>query len=263
MEQDWLTIENIDNEKVLTHCFVLADGEIVIPQGVTKIAEGAFDGCRDITSLVVPDSVVCINQSYRIDEGGINEYYYRKKVGVIEWNLNVLDFQGKIPETNGIFSKSHIDKLRINQPRKKCRIPSDILDALHMDNPRHNWSIVYAAPELYEEASSVPGYIRVTKALDNTIEYAEHDGDIIDINTKYIVSVEPVDIERYNPVKGSIIRCASNAHERAVDYRVYEPCKKVLQKIDTSLRVLSEQVGGVAGLLNQLETLCVDKPNLK
>lgn len=258
-QNDWLTIENIDNDVVLTHCSIFTDEEVVIPKGVTKIAEGAFDGCYNIESLVVPDSVVCIEPSYKLTYINLQAV----RTGSIEWHLKVLDFKGEIPETNGAFSNSYIDKLRINQPRKNCKIPSDILKALHMDNPRHNWSIVYAAPELCEEESSIPGYIRVTKALDNTVEYADHDGDIIDLNTKYIVSVEPADIERYHSVKGSIIRCIPNAYEGETKFYVYEPCDMVKQKISTSLRMLSEQVGGVAGLLNQLETLCADKPNLK
>lgn len=260
MEQNWLTIEEQDGNQILTKCSPEAEGEIVIPQGVTKIAERAFNGCENIKSLIIPNSMISINPSYGTKREG---YVYKETGRIIRLYLSVLDFQGTIPETNDTFANSEISVLRINQPRKNCKIPSDILKALCMDNPRHNWSIVYAAPELCEEESSIPGYIRVTKALDNTIEYAEHDGDVIDINTKYIVSVEPADIKRYKPVKGSIIRYAQNAYERGVDYCVYEPCSMVLEKIETSLRMLSEQIGGVAGLLNQLETLCKDKPNQK
>lgn len=252
MNQNWLTIEEKNGTQVLTQCSVFAEDELIIPEGVTIIEEGAFDGCHDIKSMFIPGSMVCIKPSYKLKS--INLQAVRD--GCIVWHLNVLDFNGEIPETNGIFAKSYIYELRINQPRKKCKIPSDILEALHMDNPRHNWSIVYAAPELCEEESSIPGYIRVTKAfLDNRVEGAEHDGDIIDINTKYIVSVEPIDIERYHPVKASIIRCALNAYERETMFIVYESCDMVRQKIATSLRMLSEQVGGAAGLLNQLETL--------
>ena len=256
MKQNWLTIEEKNGTQVLKRCSVFAEDELIIPEGVTIIEEGAFDGCHDIKSLFVPSSVVCIKPSYKLASINLQEI----REGSIEWYLDVLDFNGEIPETNGIFAKSYIHELRINQPRKNCKIPNDILSALHVDNPRHNWSIVYAAPELCEEESSIPGYIRVTKALDNTIEYAEHDGDVIDINTKYIVSVEPADIKRYKPVKGSIIRCAQNAYEGKTSFFVYESCEMVRQKINASLRMLSEQVGGAAGLLNQLETLMKPDP---
>ena len=253
MEQNWLTIEEQDGNQILTKCSPEAEGEIMIPQGVTKIAERAFNDCENIKSLIIPNSMISINPSYGTRK--------KEKGRIKRLVLSVLDFQGTIPETNDTFARSKISVLRINQPRKNCKIPSDILSALDMDNPRHNWSIVYAAPEYCEEVSSIPGYIRVTKALDNTVEYAEHDGDVIDINTKYIVSVEPADIKRYKPVKGSIIRYAQNAYERGVEYCVYEPYDMVLEKIETSLHMLSEQVGGAAGLLNQLETLLKRVPD--
>lgn len=236
MEKNILTIEEKNGTNVLIRCIFLGEDELRIPEGVTIIEEGALDGCDDIKYMFVPSSVVCIKPSYKLKYSG----WDLVKDGSIYWDLKVLDFNGEIPETNGIFAESYIGKLRINQPRKKCKIPSDILEALHMNDPRHDWSIVFAAPELCEEVSSLPGYIRVTKALDNMVEYAEHDGDIIDINTKYIQSVEPVDIERYHPIKGSIIRCAPNDDEKETKFFVYEPCDMVRQKIATSLRMLSE-----------------------
>ncbi len=166
------------------------------------------------------------------------------------------------PNTNRTFEGCKINELRINLARKNCKdkdIPKDIITALHSSDRGH---IIYAAPELCEEVSKVPGYIRVTNAREGVYRGKgdQHDGDVFDINTKYIVSVEPVDIERYHPVKGSIIRCAANAYEGVCVYTVYEPCDMVLRKIETSLRMLSEQVGGIAGLLNQLETLVKPAP---
>jgi hypothetical protein len=79
--------------------------------------------------------------------------------------------------------------------------------------------------------------------------------ELVDINTKYIVSVEPINIERYQTHEGSLITCASNGMERSCQIIVYEPCDIVLKKIEDSLSTLSQQVGGIAGLLNQIETL--------
>lgn len=83
---------------------------------------------------------------------------------------------------------------------------------------------------------------------------------LVDINTKYIVSVEPLELERYYPHTGSLITFAAPVlGERLYRLQVYESCDMVLKKIEDSLNMLSQQVGGVAGLLNQLETLCNKK----
>lgn len=256
MNEDlFMTIEKVGEEVVLKKCSIYTEEKIVVPEGVTIIEEGAFDGCKQIKSLVVPASVVCMKPSYEIDLIREENTIEEKRLGeIIGWSLEVLDFQGEIPETNNAFVNSWIDVLRVNQSRKACSIPDDIVSAFHIDESWHKWSIVYAAPESFEGASPVPGYIRITKT-DND--------ELIDINTKYIVSVEPLKLDRYKPHIGSVIKCAVKANERGYEYKVYEPCDKVLGKMDTSLRMLSKQVGGVAGLLNQLETLCVDKLNLK
>ena len=58
MEQDWLTIEETEQGKVLTKCLKEATGEIVIPDGVTEIGSDAFSGCTALTSINIPDSVI-------------------------------------------------------------------------------------------------------------------------------------------------------------------------------------------------------------
>lgn len=58
MEQNWLTIEDQENGvRILTKCSEEAEGEVVIPAGVTRIGEEAFKGCDKITSLVLPEGL--------------------------------------------------------------------------------------------------------------------------------------------------------------------------------------------------------------
>lgn len=53
----WFRIENKNGESILAECAKDACGHIVIPDGVTHIAKGAFKNCNKISSLIVPNSV--------------------------------------------------------------------------------------------------------------------------------------------------------------------------------------------------------------
>lgn len=250
-----------------------------IPSSITIIEKDAFYDCKNLDTLCFPvlssiqsiaDSQIierdnsCVKFTNLVFDGGFpkTEKLFAGRV-IEKLCINDKAVLKSFPETNQTFENCYIQELRINLAKKNCdKIPEDIISSLHLDSIKQAGRIIYAAPERCEKASLVPGYIRVTKALMHVPleEGVEHDGDVFDINTKYIISVEPIRIERYQLVEGSIIRCASNAYERGVEYCVYEPYDKVLKKIETSLRMLSEQVGGVAGLLNQLETLVKPEP---
>lgn len=279
MDKNWLTIEVTEKgHKVLIKCAEEAEGEIVIPQGVKCIGFHAFDSCENVTSVIMPDglttienwafvdckrldSIIITESVETIKEDAFQKYYGRivfpstiKRINKYAWNqvnrLYVLDldFQGAIPDTNDAFESCQIGLLRVNMPRKSVNLPEDIKKALRscqrffdLQPGGYHLSIdvIYSSPKPCEEPSLVPGYIKVTKAYrDNG--FGNDTDELIDINTKYIVSVEPVDINRYHPVKGSIIRCTQNASERPCEYMVYEPCDMVLQKIDASLRMLRE-----------------------
>ena len=54
----WLTI----NGGVLTDCDRKAEGEVIIPEEVTRIGKEAFKGCESLASVVIPESVTEIGE---------------------------------------------------------------------------------------------------------------------------------------------------------------------------------------------------------
>ncbi len=60
MESNWLTIEQEGQRVILKKCSEEAEGEIIIPDGVTDIADSAFKQCKRITSVHIPDGVETI-----------------------------------------------------------------------------------------------------------------------------------------------------------------------------------------------------------
>lgn len=54
---NWFKIENKDGESILVECSKEAFGDIVVPDGVTQIAEKAFKDCTNIVSLTIPNCV--------------------------------------------------------------------------------------------------------------------------------------------------------------------------------------------------------------
>lgn len=75
MKQNWLTIEEHENGKrILKKCAKEAEGEIVIPEGVSEIADGAFKECDKITSLVLPEGLNRIGYHAFCDRYGKESY---------------------------------------------------------------------------------------------------------------------------------------------------------------------------------------------
>lgn len=205
---------------------------IVIPSSVTKIGFEAFGKCTRLTNIVIPSSVTEI-----------------KGCAFDGCSFKKLLFEGNLPEDKdcySIFSNCKIEELWVNTPRKKTVIPNGLQNAIEQSDGR----VIYAIPALCEEDSKIPGYIRATLVNND---------ELIDINTKYILSVEPYELkdkyEKYQPHTGTLMTCASNGIERRCQILVYEPHEMVVHKIAKSLTMLSQQVGGIAGLLNQIDTL--------
>jgi hypothetical protein len=62
-------------ESILTECSNEAYGDIVVPDGVTQIAEGAFKGCEKITGITIPNCVQRI---------GLNAFYGCKSLIILD-----------------------------------------------------------------------------------------------------------------------------------------------------------------------------------
>ncbi len=39
-------------------------GDVIIPDGITRIGKNAFSGCTKVTNIIVPDGVTAIDMSY-------------------------------------------------------------------------------------------------------------------------------------------------------------------------------------------------------
>ena len=63
MNNNWLTIDQEGQRVILKKCSEEAEGKIIIPDGVTDIADDAFKQCKKITSVHIPDGVETIGNN--------------------------------------------------------------------------------------------------------------------------------------------------------------------------------------------------------
>ena len=160
-----------------------------------------------------------------------------------ETKFELFDFAGKLPsfaECNSGIDGAKLELLRINAPVAETDVPTLLKimleDAIDTGRIKYNGKVIFAAPALCEEDSSVPGYIRVTARLRNKYRLIDQisgkDKDIIvSLNTRYIGSVEPFDIETYTPCVGSLVHIVTTGVETHYTYVVYEPVETIMEKI--------------------------------
>ena len=101
MNNKWLTIKYEGKTVYLTRCSSAAKGEIIIPDGVTDIDFDAFKGCKEVTSIIFPDSVINIWENSFCDTA----WYKNQPDGVVYAGRVVLDYKGKMPENTSLMFK--------------------------------------------------------------------------------------------------------------------------------------------------------------
>ena len=257
---------------------------IVIPDSVTEIGEAAFWNCRSLEKITIPavkfgsnafyecgniskvyfsNSMKCLDMRQFVDEGDFcssNREPFRhlkelrfsasiEKIDNLDYyfeDIDTLVFEGRIPETNDSFNECKIKNLIIKQSKKQAgEIPPDIREALVRD-VRGEINYTYGTPDFCNEDSAIPGYIKATLAKNE---------ELVDINTKYIISVEPCEYLHYENI-GSLIKCAADSENHvAYEIKVHEPCEMITKKISRSLEQLGSMVGGIGGLINLIEKL--------
>lgn len=200
--------------------------DITLPDGLKTIHNYAFMNAK-IETLRIPASV---------NEIGKKAFLYAKIKNIIfegQWTGNI------DPEAFDYLTCEV--SIRINDTAQKIDLFNELLEAVGNDCKK----LTLAAPLLCKETSPAIGYIRATQVYyrdsyfmrwNNTM----HNEGIIDINTRYIVSVKEYDIPTYTPVKGSIITlygCDNDRQHYCVI--VYEPVDMILKKIDTAVRQIN------------------------
>ena len=101
MNNDWLTIEREGESVILKECSQYAKGEVIIPDGVTCIDSGAFTDCKEVTSIIIPDSVTSIWD----DELNDTAWYKNQPDGVVYAGKVALCFKGDMPQNTSITLK--------------------------------------------------------------------------------------------------------------------------------------------------------------
>ena len=89
---------------------------MIVPDTIEIINKNTLVGLK-IDTLIIPSSVTKIE---------MQKNYHKK-------DLKVVNFEGKIPETNNSFNNFNIRVLRVNTPRKQTTFPDDIKEAFYVN----------------------------------------------------------------------------------------------------------------------------------
>ena len=214
--------------------------DVSLPEGLKTIHSYAFM-CAKIGTLRIPDSVT---------EIGKKAFLYAHIKNII--------FEGKWTEyidPEAFEGLKCEESIRINDTAQNIPSYNDLLKAVDNDCDK----LTLAAPRLCEETSPAIGYIRVTQVYyrdgyRSRWNNVMHNEGILDINTRYIVSVKEYAIPTYTPIKGSIITLfGSNSDYQHYSVTVYEPLEMVLEKIDTAVRQINATGCTVDELIDRIK----------
>ena len=112
MDNNWLTIEEKNGNVLLKRCAREAEGEIVIPDGVTTIDRLAFSGCRGLTSVNIPASVTTIGEGAFSDCSGLTSVNIPSSVTTIA--------EGTFSYCSGLLSIKVEEGNPVYDSRDKC-----------------------------------------------------------------------------------------------------------------------------------------------
>lgn len=213
--------------------------DIVLPDCLNVIHSYAFM-CAKIKTLRIPATVTEIGKGAFLN-AKIDNIIFEGK-----WTADI------DPEA---FSNLKVSgSIRINDTAQNVSAYNELLEAVGSDCKK----LILAAPSLCEEDSSSIGYIRVTQAYYSNGYYSwnniQHNEGIIDINTRYIVSVKEYEIPTYLPVKGSVIALSGVDNDRQQYYIiVYEPKETVMKKIDTAVKQINASGCTIDELIDRIK----------
>ena len=213
--------------------------EINFPDCIQTIHSYAFVNA-EIGTLRIPATVT------EIGKGA----FLNAKIG------NVI-FEGKWTEDidpEAFSNLKVLGSIRINDTAQNVSSYNELLNAVGSDCRK----LILAAPDICKEESSSIGYIRVTQAYYSNNYYRwnniQHNEGIIDINTRYIVSVKEYEIPTYLPVKGSVIALSGVDNDRQQYYIiVYEPKETVMKKIDTAVKQINASGCTIDELIDRIK----------
>ena len=213
---------------------------LILPDSLRTIHSYAFM-FAEIDTLRIPASVT---------EIGKKAFLYAK--------INHIIFEGKWTDNIDLEAFTGLKcegSIRINDTAPNITQYNELLEAVENKCDK----LILAAPGLCDETSPSIGYIRVTQAYyrDGYLSRwnnIRHNEGIIDINTRYIVSVKEYVIPTYTPVKGSEITIYGSDHDRQHNsVIVYETVKSVLEKIDTALKEINATGCTVDELIDRIK----------
>ena len=101
MNNKWLTTRKEGNDVIVERCSKKAKGEVIIPDGVTRIGSGAFYNCKKVTSIIIPDSVTSIGD----DAFNDTAWYENQPDGVVYAGKVALCYKGDMPRNTFITLK--------------------------------------------------------------------------------------------------------------------------------------------------------------
>ena len=214
--------------------------DVILPEGLKTIHNYAFMNAK-IETLRIPASVTEIG-----------------KKAFLHAHIKTIVFEGQW--TDNIDPEAFVDfkceeGIRINDSAQNISSYNDLFEAVDEDCNK----LTLAAPRLCKEESPTIGYIRATQVYywegyRRRWNNVMHNEGIVDINTRYIVSVKEYDIPTYTPIKGSIITLFGfDGDCQHYSVIVYEPLEMVLEKIDTAVRQINATGCTVDELIDRIK----------